>query len=210
MLTTAAQRAGFGGGVVVDYPNSAKRRKMYLCLMVGQSDVPKGLGENGMEVEGGEEGEEGDRVKNEKRRRRERLKGKKVMKGAVDKEWILKKKELYRTRGKEGVPRDSKVGTRTFGLAGEGFTDSPRVRAVHGEEAKAKVLASRGEDIQSRMGVYQYASFRSCCRKYMYIMAAGRLGGSCRSPVVGRVPSGRYTPCVPRNQITRWPGRSGE
>lgn len=121
MLTTAAQRAGFGGGVVVDYPNSAKKRKMYLCLMVGQSEVPKGLGENGMEVEGGEEGEEGDRVKHEKRRRRERLKGKKVMKGAVDKEWILKKKELYRTRGKEGVPRDSKVGHRVFGVSGYGL-----------------------------------------------------------------------------------------
>ncbi|GHJ85103.1 hypothetical protein NliqN6_1505 [Naganishia liquefaciens] len=114
MLTTAAQRAGFGGGVVVDYPNSAKKRKMYLCLMVGQSEIPRGLGDHGMEVEGGAgaEGEEGDRVKNEKRRRRERLKGKKAVKGVVDKEWILKKKELYRTRGKEGVPRDSKFTAR--------------------------------------------------------------------------------------------------
>lgn len=106
MLTTAAQRAGFGGGVVVDYPNSAKKRKMYLCLMVGQSEIPKGLGDNGMEV--GDEAGGSDKVKNEKRRR-ERLKGKKAIKGAVDKEWILKKKDLYRTRGKEGVPRDSKV-----------------------------------------------------------------------------------------------------
>ncbi|KAJ9106557.1 hypothetical protein QFC20_004049 [Naganishia adeliensis] len=109
MLTTAAQRAGFGGGVVVDYPNSAKKRKMYLCLMVGQSEIPKGLGENRMEV--GDEAGGGDKVKNEKRRK-ERMKGKKAVKGAVDKEWILKKKDLYRTRGKEGVPRDSKYTAR--------------------------------------------------------------------------------------------------
>ncbi|KAJ9091548.1 hypothetical protein QFC21_007173 [Naganishia friedmannii] len=109
MLTTAAQRAGFGGGVVVDYPNSAKKRKMYLCLMVGQSEIPKGLGENGMEIEG-DAGD--DKVKNEKRRRTERARGKKSMKGVVDKDWIMKKKELYRNRGKEGVPRDSKFTAR--------------------------------------------------------------------------------------------------
>ncbi|KAJ9110298.1 hypothetical protein QFC19_001701 [Naganishia cerealis] len=109
MLTTAAQRAGFGGGVVVDYPNSAKKRKMYLCLMVGQSEIPKGLGEHGMEVDADDAD---DKVKNEKRRRTERARGKKVMKGAVDKDWIMKKKELYRNRGKEGVPRDSKYTAR--------------------------------------------------------------------------------------------------
>ncbi|KAJ1496531.1 hypothetical protein HMI55_006046 [Coelomomyces lativittatus] len=31
----AALNAGFTGGVVVDYPNSSKAKKMYLCLFAG-------------------------------------------------------------------------------------------------------------------------------------------------------------------------------
>lgn len=148
----------------MDYPNSGKKRKMYLCLMVGQSEIPKGLGENGMEIEGGDAADGDDKVKNEKRRRRERLKGKKVMKGAVDKDWILKKKELYRTRGKEGVPRDSKVGSalRCLGVL---LTDCSDDLTVHGEEAKAKVLSvvSRGL-FESLSAVYEFASSCSCCK----------------------------------------------
>jgi len=120
MITTAAQRAGFGGGVVVDYPNSSKKRKMYLCLMVGQQTIPKGLGDNGMEVDDGEhaDGGKSSGVKNEAKRRRDAIsakrKGKsdKAKKGTVDKQWILDKKALYRQRGKEGVPRDSKFTAR--------------------------------------------------------------------------------------------------
>lgn len=37
MITSAAMRAGFSGGLVVDFPNSAKAKKYYLVLMVGQS-----------------------------------------------------------------------------------------------------------------------------------------------------------------------------
>lgn len=124
LLTTCAQRAGFGGGVVVDYPNSAKKRKMYLCLMVGQQEIPKGLTvehASGMDVDNeGGEGSSSSKVKNERRRRMElsRNGGKsKLKKGQVDKGWILKKKELYRSRGKEGVPRDSKVRCRTSAIS---------------------------------------------------------------------------------------------
>ncbi|KAI0044276.1 S-adenosyl-L-methionine-dependent methyltransferase [Auriscalpium vulgare] len=105
LITSIAQKAGFGGGVVVDYPNSNKARKVYLCLFVGgggAAQVPQGLD--------GEAAEEaGARAKFEKRRQREVRKersGKK--KAAKGKEWILKKKDLYRRRGKEDVPRDSK------------------------------------------------------------------------------------------------------
>ena len=42
-----ATRAGFSGGVVVDYPNSAKAKKYYLCLFAGiqqgQAQVPAGV-----------------------------------------------------------------------------------------------------------------------------------------------------------------------
>jgi len=62
--------------------------------------VPQGL-------EGEEQ--EDEKVKFERRREREGKRDKNAKrKGIKDKDWILKKKELYRQRGKEGVPRDSK------------------------------------------------------------------------------------------------------
>ncbi|KAL0250533.1 hypothetical protein I308_102711 [Cryptococcus tetragattii IND107] len=113
MITTAAQRAGFGGGLVVDYPNSRKARKMYLCLMVGQQEIPKALDGDQMDVDEETMEKRRDEIKNERRRRREaRRKTKKGKKDVKAKEWILKKKDLYRTRGKEGVPRDSKYTAR--------------------------------------------------------------------------------------------------
>lgn len=44
MLTTAAVRCGFTGGLVVDYPHSSKARKHYLCLFAGLdgAQVPAG------------------------------------------------------------------------------------------------------------------------------------------------------------------------
>lgn len=121
LITTCAQRAGFGGGLVVDYPNSKKARKMYLCLMVGQQEIPKGIDGDIDEVDVTRKREA---IANERRRRKEtgRRGGKKGKKDISAKDWILKKKELYRTRGKEGcvrseradrsVPRDSKFTAR--------------------------------------------------------------------------------------------------
>ncbi|KIY43596.1 S-adenosyl-L-methionine-dependent methyltransferase [Fistulina hepatica ATCC 64428] len=106
LVTAAAQRAGFGGGIVVDYPNSNKAKKIFLCLFVGggggSQQVPQGLD--------GEAAEERDaRIRYEKRRERAtRREASGKRKSVKDKDWILKKKELYRKRGKEGVPRDSK------------------------------------------------------------------------------------------------------
>jgi 18S rRNA (guanine1575-N7)-methyltransferase len=46
LITSIAQRAGFGGGIVVDYPNSKKARKVFLCLFVGDggggAQMPRG------------------------------------------------------------------------------------------------------------------------------------------------------------------------
>jgi len=105
LITSIAQRAGFGGGIVVDYPNSRKAKKVFLCLFVGgggggeQQQLPMGL----------EMAEEEERVpferRREKERKRDRSGKRKILK---ERDWILKKKELYRQRGKEGVPRDSK------------------------------------------------------------------------------------------------------
>jgi 18S rRNA (guanine1575-N7)-methyltransferase len=38
MLTSSAMRNGFTGGLIVDYPNSKKKKKHYLFLMAGYSD----------------------------------------------------------------------------------------------------------------------------------------------------------------------------
>ncbi|OJA07910.1 hypothetical protein AZE42_02764 [Rhizopogon vesiculosus] len=102
LITSIAQKAGFGGGVVVDYPNSKKARKVFLCLFVGgggtQQQMPKGV-----------EGEDDEHARFERRREKEKKRstsGKR--KNIKDRDWILRKKELYRQRGKEGVPRDSK------------------------------------------------------------------------------------------------------
>ena len=106
MITQSAQRAGFAGGLVVDYPNSKKARKMYLCLMVGQQEVPRGL--DGGEIQMGVEdtARRREEIRNERRRRVEKSgKGKGKGKKGKDmkaKDWVLKKKDLYRTRGKEG------------------------------------------------------------------------------------------------------------
>ncbi|KAH8826979.1 williams-Beuren syndrome critical region protein 22 [Flagelloscypha sp. PMI_526] len=106
LITSIAQKAGFGGGIVVDYPNSNKAKKVFLCLFVGggggSHQVPKGLeGEEGVD-------QDGTTAKFEKRRERERRRSKGKRKSIKDRDWILKKKELYRKRGKESVPHDSK------------------------------------------------------------------------------------------------------
>eukprot|EP00121_Abeoforma_whisleri_P001377 Awhi_evm1s1224 len=45
LITQCAMRAGFGGGTVIDYPNSTKAKKIFLCLVAGVSGarVPQGL-----------------------------------------------------------------------------------------------------------------------------------------------------------------------
>ncbi len=49
LLTSAAMRAGFSGGLVVDFPNSTKAKKYFLVLMVGQPAEPMDL--QGLDVE---------------------------------------------------------------------------------------------------------------------------------------------------------------
>lgn len=112
-----ATRAGFGGGLVVDYPNSKKAKKFYLVLWVGgemmvgpngattKQTLPEGLTHDHEEAGAGGAG-----VKFEKRRmdKERRQKGKKKRSGETAKEYIVRKKELNRKRGKEDVPLDSK------------------------------------------------------------------------------------------------------
>jgi len=113
LITSIAMRCGFEGGLVVDYPNSQKAKKFFLCLFAGggesgggarrKVEMPKGL-----DGDGGEQ--ERELAAFEKRRTNGRGEKGKKRKGAKEnhKDWILRKKELYRKRGKEDVPRDSK------------------------------------------------------------------------------------------------------
>nr|XP_060612707.1 probable 18S rRNA (guanine-N(7))-methyltransferase [Anolis sagrei ordinatus] len=103
LITAQAMKAGFTGGMVVDYPNSAKAKKFFLCLFVGTSDVlPKGLGaECSME--------ENTQAKfTQERARFRNAKGKSVKKG---RDWVLEKKERRRRQGKE-VRADTKYTAR--------------------------------------------------------------------------------------------------
>ncbi|KAI5478997.1 williams-Beuren syndrome critical region protein 22 [Pseudohyphozyma bogoriensis] len=104
-----ATKAGFGGGLVVDYPNSSKKKKFYLVLFAGSPpNAPKASQALPSAL-----GVEGDKVAYEKTRERRKDRRGKVRKNIKDVDWILKKKELYRARGKEGVPRDSKYTARS-------------------------------------------------------------------------------------------------
>jgi len=119
-IMTQATKAGFGGGLCVDYPNSSKKKKFYLILFAGQPivggkpqaiSVPQGLRDEHEQVAFEKRRADAD-ARKKMHRDGGKKKGKRGLKEET-KEWVLRKKELYRTRGKEGVPRDSKYTARS-------------------------------------------------------------------------------------------------
>lgn len=104
LITTQATKAGFYGGVVVDFPNSTKAKKYFLVLMTGGAAVlPRALSVN-----------ETDSVVPYAPRREQMKKAKgKYLKNSKD--WIIEKKERRRKQGKK-VSEDSKyTGRRRCG-----------------------------------------------------------------------------------------------
>ena len=103
MISGAAMKCGFGGGLVVDYPNSAKAKKCYLCLFAGQDAttnlrVPAPLtGAQGVDM--------APRAKFQKKRR-----GKDKL-AVKSRGWVKAKKERQRKQGKQVRP-DSKFTAR--------------------------------------------------------------------------------------------------
>ena len=109
MITVTAMKSGFTGGVVVDFPHSAKARKHYLVLLTssnGIAQLPKAI-----------EDENAEHVKMFERsgnKRRRGAKGKAAVSfskrhpQAKGRDWILKKKELRRKRGYMDVQPDTK------------------------------------------------------------------------------------------------------
>ena len=89
-------KAGFTGGLVVDFPNSAKAKKVFLVLFTGGTNqtLPRGL--TGAD-EVGQREEEGMKCFQD----RQALKGKKLRSKPAKKtrDWILMKKERQRCKG---------------------------------------------------------------------------------------------------------------
>lgn len=92
-IVQAAKATGFGGGIVVDDPESKKNTKYYLVLSAGMSDNDLNL-----------DGVKMDAVERSKTVRKNK-------KEESAKQWIQRKKEVARKRGKD-VAHDSKFTAR--------------------------------------------------------------------------------------------------
>lgn len=120
IITNAALENGFTGGIVVDFPHSAKAKKYYLFLQAGytkeslnevQNTIPKPL-----EIEGDEEEE----VQVDYNKKRAQLKRQRESRtpGFKSKDWIKNKKDRQRRQGREVRP-DTKYTARK--RPGKGF-----------------------------------------------------------------------------------------
>lgn len=110
-----AMRAGFAGGVVVDFPHSTKKRKEYLVLTCGppslSSATPKAKGEDEESCSDEESsGDEENQTVSISDRHRPRKK-QKLNKKVKAREWVLRKKEQMRRKG-NAVPLDTKYTAR--------------------------------------------------------------------------------------------------
>lgn len=108
LITQQAMKAGFGGGVVIDFPNSSKAKKIFLVLFTGgthSQQLPKGLSEESDNQSSVEYNKRRDRLK--------RIRGQNV-KGST--EWIMAKKERRRKQGKEVRPDTKYTGRKRSGV----------------------------------------------------------------------------------------------
>ncbi|GAB2270218.1 18S rRNA [Dionaea muscipula] len=115
LILSSAMRAGFAGGVVVDYPHSSKSRKEYLVLTCGPpslsaSTLPRGKGEDGEISDDDSSGDEETHVMCAANRQRPKKKQKLNTK-VKGRDWLLRKKEQMRRKG-NAVPPDTKYSGR--------------------------------------------------------------------------------------------------
>jgi len=108
LITQQAMKAGFTGGVVVDFPNSSKAKKMFLVLFTGGTStaLPKGLTEESLNEN------QVSYNADDKRQRMRDIRGKPPKKS---REWILAKKERRRRQGKEARPDSKYTGRKRTG-----------------------------------------------------------------------------------------------
>ncbi|KAE9609868.1 hypothetical protein Lal_00006693 [Lupinus albus] len=115
LILNAAMRAGFAGGIVVDFPHSSKKRKEFLVLTCGQrsmnASMPNGKDEDGESCSDDdmEEDENQTVCISDRHRPRKKLKGNKSSKG---REWIMRKKDQMRRRGNVVPPNTKYTGRK--------------------------------------------------------------------------------------------------
>ncbi|KAM7283519.1 probable 18S rRNA (guanine-N(7))-methyltransferase [Ixodes scapularis] len=108
LVTQQAMKAGFTGGLVVDYPNSSKAKKMFLVLFTGgPQKLPTALGAAAEAARSQIECTAAAR-----RDKLGKLRGKGPKHGAA---WIQEKKERRRRQGKETKPDSKYTGRRRCG-----------------------------------------------------------------------------------------------
>uniref|UniRef100_A0A1B0A382 18S rRNA (guanine-N(7))-methyltransferase n=1 Tax=Glossina pallidipes TaxID=7398 RepID=A0A1B0A382_GLOPL len=101
MVTAQAMKAGFYGGLVIDYPNSTKAKKYFLVLMTGgAAPLPKALGNE----------EDEKRISYIKKRDMCKAARGKPLKKSRD--WILAKKERRRRQGLDTRPDTKYTGRK--------------------------------------------------------------------------------------------------
>jgi len=112
LLTNAALKCGFIGGLIIDYPHSTKAKKYFLMLNAGFSDeiskelvLPKGI----EDMEGEEEKVD---VMGKKSGKKYSKPGSHDKMGFKSKDWIKKKKERARIQGKEVRPDTKYTGRK--------------------------------------------------------------------------------------------------
>lgn len=105
LILSQATKSGFSGGLVIDFPNSAKAKKFFLVLFTGGTNqtLPKGL-----------TGEEENTNRNQihfEQNKRERMKQMRLKPLKKTRDWILLKKDKQRAKGErlgKNVRPDSK------------------------------------------------------------------------------------------------------
>lgn len=98
MATAAATTAGFSGGMIIDFPNSKRARKFFLCLFAGPSSDPRSRNLDAKEGNPNR-AEVAGRSRSGGSRRGKNMKS--------TKDWIHRKKERRLLQGKK-VKKDSK------------------------------------------------------------------------------------------------------
>ena len=115
LISETATKVGFAGGVVVDYPNSAKAKKHYLVLSFDRSAAARpARGGSGMAEEVREQQQHvtvGSASSSGYGSGKKKQAPVRKKKGVKTKEWIVQKKEMQRKKGKDVRP-DSKYTAR--------------------------------------------------------------------------------------------------
>ncbi len=133
MITAAAMKSGFAGGLIVDYPHSTKAKKHFLFLMAGYSEQiqaeaaqhinqKRPLGETGSDEEDSEEESprkkhvqvSGLKLSTDQFGFKKRQKGgAKVSKAKFkSREWIIRKKDQQRKAGRSVRPSSKYTGRK--------------------------------------------------------------------------------------------------